>query len=135
MIHPGEALSAYLDGELMQVESRRVASHLGACHRCRRRLSELNQARMAVRGLPLIEMPAGLLAGSEGMAPRRRRRPILLGAAAAVAAAVVVASAVLSPPPEPIDLAEVSRQIGARASFDAGAAPLNLIVPDVGVRE
>lgn len=128
MSHLDETLSAFLDGETTPTESARVTRHLAECERCRRHLSELNLARAAVRSLPTLELPA-VLAPPVDVRPRSRRASVWLGGAAAVAAAVVAIATAVTPPVEPLSLTEVSRQLGARASLDVGAAPFKVVVP------
>ena len=134
MTHFDELLSVFLDGEATPAESKRIHSHLGECIRCRRTLSELNEARAALRSLPMLEMPFALLPTETDDVPRRRRRSAWLGVAAAAAAVTVLVATVLTPPPQPIPMSDISRQYGARAALDAGAAPLKLVVP-AGVNE
>lgn len=126
MSHLDQLLSVYLDGETTRPESIRVETHLSDCLECRRRLRDLNQARSALRSLPMLELPAGLVPFEK--APPRSARPVWIGAAAAAVAAVI-AVATLNPGPEPIDLSDISRQIGARASLDTGVSPLRVVVP------
>lgn len=128
MTHPEELLSAYLDGETTPAESARVRSHMVDCVHCRRRLYQLNEMRAAVRSLPVLELPAGLVPADPGEDHRKRRRSVWLGAAAAVAAAVI-AVATLATTPRPIAVSDISRQFGARASLDAGSASMKLVVP------
>lgn len=130
MSHLDELLSVYLDGETTPAESLRVGSHLKDCLRCRRRLEELNDARGAVRSLPMVDLPPGLLVPPQPDVAARRGRRVWAGAAAAAVAAVV-AVATLTPGPEPLDLDDVSRQVGARAALEAGAGPLKVVVPAV----
>lgn len=130
MTHLDELLSVYLDGEATPAESLRVASHLKDCLRCRRRLEALNDARGAVRSLPMVDLPPGLLVPPQPDVAARRGRRVWAGAAAAAVAAVV-AVATLTPGPEPLDLDDVSRQVGARAALEAGAGPLKVVVPAV----
>lgn len=127
MSHLDELLSVYLDGETTPAESKRVAFHLDDCLRCRRRLEDLHRARAAVRSLPLLEAPAGLIpAASE---PSHRRRPLWVGAAAAAAALLITVATVATPRPEPIDLSDLSRQVGARAALDSGAGSIKVVIP------
>lgn len=128
MTHLDELLSVYLDGETTPAEATRVQTHLKDCLRCRRRLADLNDARAAVRSLPLLELPVPLAAGPQ-VPPVHRRRRVWLGAAAAAAAAVIAVSTLATPAPDPLDLSDVSRQLGARAALDAGAGPLKVVVP------
>lgn len=127
MTHLDELLSVYLDGETTPAEATRVQTHLRDCLRCRRRLADLNDARAAVRSLPLLELPVPLAAGPE-VPPVHRRRRVWLGAVAAAAAAVIAVSTLAAPAPDPLDLSDVSRQLGARAALDSGAG-LKVVVP------
>lgn len=129
MSHLDEALSAYLDGETDPGETRRVSAHLGECLRCRRRLDGLQEARAAVRSLPLLHMPPDLMpvTDSHRSSPRR---PLWMGAAAAVVAVVVAVAALGRSEPEPIDLSDLSRQIGARAALESGAGSIKVVMPE-----
>ncbi len=131
MIHLDELLSAFLDGEATPPEVVRIESHLTDCHRCRIRLTEINAARTALRSLPLIELPPRLLAdaGVPVVSPKRRPMVWVGAAAAAIAASVITVATVNTPPPEPLNLADVSRQFGARTALDVGAAPLKMVLP------
>lgn len=131
MTHLDELLSAYLDGETDSSESRRVSDHLMGCLRCRRRLGGLQEARAAVRSLPLLQMPPDLVPVEDAdRVPRRR--PVWVGAAAvAVAALIAVASLAGGPDPEPLDLSDLTRQVGARAALDSGAGSLKVVLPGV----
>lgn len=130
MSHLDELLSVYLDGEITPPESERVESHLRECLRCRRTLADLNSARTAIRSLPTLEMPVGLVPETQGRPARRRT--VWMGAAAAVAAAVIALAAAVASSPEPLNLNDVSRQLGARASLDSGAAPFKVVLPTGG---
>lgn len=132
MTHLDELLSAYLDGETSPAESARVDQHLRECLRCRRSLIELNAARTAVRSLPTLELPAVFLPQQEAT-PFRRRKSVWMGAAAAVAAGVITVATLLTPASEPLDLSDVNRQLGARASLDTGPAPFKVVFPTGGI--
>lgn len=133
MTHLDELLSVYLDGEATTSEVTRVEGHLGQCHRCRRRLDEVNSARTAVRSLPILELPAGLIPGLEAEpVPAGRRPAVWAGAAAAVMAIVIAVAAIVTPAPEPLDIDTVSLQLDARSSVDVGIAPLKVVVPAQG---
>jgi cellulose synthase operon protein C len=136
MIHLDELLSAYLDGEATPAEAVRVEHHLADCHRCRIRLTEINAARTAVRSLPMLELPSRLVTESRPTTVSPMRRPMVwVGAAAALAASVITVATITTPPPEPLSLADVSRQFGARAALDVGTAPLKMVVPSAEVIE
>lgn len=131
MSHLDELLSVYLDGETDPSESGRVSRHLDECLRCRRRLAGLQEARAAVRSLPLLQVPPDLVPVDD--ADRNpRHRPVWLGAAAAAAAALIaVASLAGGSEPEPIDLSDLTRQIGARAALESGAGSIKVVMPEV----
>lgn len=59
--HPGDLLSAWLDGELDEPEATAVAAHVEGCPACAAERDEVNVARIAVRGLPRLAAPAGVL--------------------------------------------------------------------------
>lgn len=61
MAHPGDLLSAWLDGELTPSEARDVAAHVEGCTACGSERDQVEASRLAVRGLPLLEAPAGVL--------------------------------------------------------------------------
>ncbi|MFO7292292.1 MAG: zf-HC2 domain-containing protein [Actinomycetes bacterium] len=129
MTHLDLLLSVYLDGETTPEESRLVSQHIGECLRCRRRLEALNEARTAVRSLPMLDMPADLVPAAVTETRQRRWHPARWAAAAAAAAAIVTATALALPDPEPLDLGDVTRQVGARAALDLGANSLKFVVP------
>ncbi len=56
--HPGDLLSALLDGELEASERDLVKEHLSVCSPCASELDEIRASRRAVRLLPGIEPPA-----------------------------------------------------------------------------
>jgi hypothetical protein len=79
----GELLSLELDGELSELESARLESHLVHCAHCASLKSELAGLTLALRSAPLerLARPIAL--------PRRTRlslRPLQIGAAAATVA-------------------------------------------------
>ena len=129
MIHPDELLSAHLDGELDDVERRRVADHVAECDRCRREMSELAEARALVRSLPLLELPLGLTE-TLGAAPKStvgRRAAAWIGAAAAVAAAAfITAAAITAPEPQQISPPELSAVYGAVSSNEPALNPVRV---------
>jgi anti-sigma factor RsiW len=129
LTHLDLLLSVYLDGETTPEESRLVAEHLSQCLRCRRRLETLNQARTAVRSLPMLEMPAHLVPATGSPREARRWHPGRWVAAAAALATIVTATALALPDPEPLDLNDVTRQVGARAALDLGANSFKFVIP------
>ena len=49
--HPGQALDAYVDGELDGRDVDRVAAHLGHCVLCRQRAVIIGEIRRALRSI------------------------------------------------------------------------------------
>jgi anti-sigma factor RsiW len=121
--HLGDRLSAYLDGELVTLEHRRVTKHIVDCADCRVELQELDRARIAVRSLPGVEttmtaeIPATLV-------PHRRRRIIAGGIGAAAAAALLVGLAVGGGDDPVFILNDLATRHIARASAEPGFAVL-----------
>jgi hypothetical protein len=87
MTHPGDLLSAYLDDELDLDTRSEVAAHIEACAECRSELAEVQSAAVAIRSLPALEPPPGLVPTPARW--RRRRRFQAIGAAGLGAAALV----------------------------------------------
>ncbi len=70
--HPGDALSALLDGELGDVDAAAARHHLAGCPTCEAELAVTSQARSSLRGLPPVEPPAGFIEGLiAGSVPER----------------------------------------------------------------
>ncbi len=113
-IHPAEALSALLDGELTSDEEAQVQAHLVACLTCRHEMETVRVARLWVRALPPVEPPFGLY---ERMLlpyrPARRRLAMAFAGAAAVVAAVLVS---IAPAPQPVVDPSVATLIEAHAT-------------------
>ena len=59
--HPGDLLSALLDGELAPAEAAAVVAHLDGCPACAAERDEVAAARAALRALPALEAPPGVL--------------------------------------------------------------------------
>lgn len=128
MTHPGELLSALLDGEITELEHRQVDVHLAECSACRAELNDLNSARVAVRSLPVVELPPGLLPTDEQVAevvPITRRPPVWIAAAAAAILALFIGIATLLAPPTTLEvrLDQLSDQYGARTSLEPDITP------------
>lgn len=130
MIHLGELLSVFLDGELSADEHNRVTSHLRVCASCGDDLTALHQARAVVRSLPTIEAPVWVL-GLDDPAPAIQRPR--LGRLAAVAAAAVLVATIgvatwLSPTPElTVDFSDIANAHRVRASQDGTPTGARLI--------
>ena len=133
MNHPGELLSAWLDGELTAPEVDRLGAHLAGCGACRRELDDLSLARSAIRGLPLIDAPYGLIPAAE-VVPLARRRLAWAGAAAAALAAVIVGSSVMAQPqPVAFDATELQAVFVARSSADDSFRPAKAAMVPAGL--
>jgi hypothetical protein len=95
--HPGDRLSAYLDGELDAAARAAVDAHLRDCAACRQELEDLAMVDSAARALP-VPAPAGyfeaLPARVRGRIAARRRRTVPVWTWAAAAALLL---AVLTP--------------------------------------
>ncbi len=132
MSHPSEMISAYLDGELSSAEVTQLFDHVSGCGRCAAEMQELQTVRSAVRSLPLLELPAGLIPEADmTVVPLHRNRGFLVGAAAAVVALVIAVAAMLTPSTPAISLEELNSRYGARASLDPAFGPAKVIVPNL----
>ncbi len=130
MSHPGDLLSAYLDGEVTPDERRVVETHLPGCGECRTEIDELSGARAAVRSLPMMDLPPGLLPEPEPVAVVRRfpSRPIAW-AAAAVAAGLLAVGLMTGGDQGPVfDLSNLSERHTARVVVDPGISTLRASV-------
>ncbi len=134
MTHSGELIGAYLDGELSRPEIDQLLAHLASCGRCASELQEIQAVRSAVRSLPLLELPAGLIPEADAeLIPLRRNRGFWVGAAAAAVALVIAIAAIVTPSTPSIALEELNSRYGARASLDPAFGPAKVFVPDLGV--
>ena len=85
MTHPSELISAYLDGELSADEHSKLSQHLGTCGECAAELEEVQVVRAAVRALPVVELPPGIIPEADDVVvPMHKNRGVWVGAAAAV---------------------------------------------------
>lgn len=133
MTHPSEMISAYLDGELTWEEQARLLEHLAGCGQCAGELQEFQAVRSAVRSLPVIEAPAGLmLEEGDVVVPLSRNRGLLLGTAAAVLALVIAVAALVTPPPTQVSVDDLSSRFGARVTLDPAFSPAKVPVPELG---
>jgi anti-sigma factor RsiW len=125
MTHLGELLSAYLDGEVTESERNLVTSHIPDCGTCQAELADLHLARSALRSLPVLDLPAGLLDGEAGVVIPLVRRPRVWVAAAAATVAVFVgvATFVAPEPTTPISFNEISLEHNNRSQLDPLLTP------------
>ena len=84
--HPGERLSAFLDGELPAADRAQVEVHLRECAACARELEELAAVDAFARELP-VEAPAGYFEVLPSRVRARVRRPARIPRLAVWAAA------------------------------------------------
>ena len=90
----------------------------------------MQRVRSAVRSLPLVELPSGLVPEADPVViPLRRNRGFLVGTAAAVAAVVIAMAALLTPPTDAISVEDLSSRFGARASLDPAFGAGKVAVP------
>lgn len=130
MNHPSELISAYLDGELHGSELRSLLDHLGGCGRCSAELEDMQRVRSAVRSLPVLELPEGIVPEADAeVVPIHRNRGLWVGAAAAVVALVIAVAALVTPAPEPVSIEDLTSRFGARASLDPAFNPAKVVVP------
>jgi anti-sigma factor RsiW len=133
MNHAGDLISAYLDGELSRAEIEQLQAHLSSCGRCAAEIQDMQLVRSAVRSLPMLELPAGLVPEADAqMVPLRRNKGFWVGAAAAAVALVIAIAALVTPSSPSIAIDELNSRYGARASLDPAFGPAKVVVPDLG---
>lgn len=132
--HPGDRLSAFLDGELATGETESVGAHLAECGACRIELQELDAARTAVRALPRLDRPDLSLAVRRTDAEERSHRSrtaAYVAAGATAAAAVVVALALMGGSDAPaVDIDRLVVHHNARQSVEAGFSVIPAIAAE-----
>lgn len=132
MRHSGELISAYLDGELSGSELKDFLHHLGECGQCSEELLEIQEVRAAVRSLPVIEVPAGLVPSTGAdVVPLRRNRGFWISTAAAVVIVIIAIAAIITPAPATISADELNSRFAARVSLDPAFGPAKVIIPEV----
>lgn len=134
MTHPSELISAYLDGELHGSELKQLLGHLSGCGRCSAELEDLQRVRAAVRSLPVLELPDGVVPEADPVVvPLRRNKGLWAGVAAAVVIAVIAIAALVTPAPGSVSVDDLNSRFGARVSLDPAFGPAKVVVPaDVG---
>ena len=128
MSHPEELLSAFLDGEINAAERIAVSEHLASCDACSVELTALEEARLAVRSLPFLELPLGVLPEADVVpipTPLMSRAWVWVSSAAA--ALVIVGGIALTSGAEPasnIDLDALAERHTARVVVQPGIATI-----------
>lgn len=136
MSHPSELISAFLDGELHGSELGRLAEHLSGCGRCSAEMEDMQRVRTAVRSLPVLELPRGLVPEADPVVvPLRRNRGVWAGVAAAVIAVVIAVATLVTPPVGSVSIEDLQSWVGARSSLDPAFGPAKIVVPPVDVSE
>lgn len=132
MNHAGDMISAYLDGELNRSEIDQLKTHLASCGKCAAEMQDMQMVRSAVRSLPMLELPTGLVPEADAeVIPLRRNKGFWVGAAAAAVALVIAIAALVTPSSPSIALDELNSRYGARASLDPAFGPAKVVVPDL----
>lgn len=121
MSHPGDLLSAYVDGELGEDERGVVERHLLACEACRGEFAAITYSRDSVRALPV---EAEHRPAAQTARPRWQRR--WLPAAAAAVLALFIGAAAIDTQDTPLPFEQVVDQHSARASLDPGSNVLQV---------
>ena len=133
MSHPSELISAHLDGELTTAEQVDLRRHLSVCGRCALEIEEIQQVRTAVRSLPVLELPAGVIPQADAeIVPIHRNRGLWVGTAAAVIALIIAVAALITPPPASVSVDDLSSRFGARVTLDPSFSPAKVVVPVLG---
>jgi len=129
MTHPGDLLSAMLDGELSPEQRGSVTAHLEVCAECRTEMEDTASARTALRALPVLDPPPGLLPGT-APAERSRLRPVWGWAAAGAAATALAVGLALGTAPvtEPMDLDTLAERHTARVLVQPGVPTVRAVL-------
>ena len=132
MKHSTEMISAYLDGELTREEVERLSEHLAQCGRCAGEMEEVQRIRSAVRSLPLLELPPGLVPEADVIeVPLHRNRGFRVAAAAAAAAIIIAIAAIFTPEPVTVSADDLASRFAARASLDPAFGPAKAVLPNI----
>jgi len=125
--HPGDLLSALLDGELTAREEEGVRAHLETCADCQRELRLVTEGRASLRDLPPVDPPFGFY--ERLVRPRHRWARAGVAALAAGAAASVGIMA-LAAPREATVAPHVAQLVDAHtASASTSGDPISEITP------
>ena len=135
--HPGDALSALLDGELEAAEAAEVRAHVETCTACRAELDVLRDTRVRLRSLEAVAPPADFAAWLDSagvVVPLRRpsRRRLVAANVGAAAAAAVAAVALLGGPAPAAAVAPEPE--GAVEQHDAAVSATSAGLGSIGPR-
>jgi anti-sigma factor RsiW len=129
LTHPTEQISAYLDGELHGSELAQLMDHLSRCGYCPAELEQMQFVRSAVRSLPVLELPAGLVPEADPVVvPLPHHKGMWAGVAAAVVVAAIALAAIVTPPADEVDLQRLNSLVGARSTLDPAFGPAKVSV-------
>lgn len=132
MNHPSELISAYLDGELSDRERTDLIRHLAGCGKCSAEMEETHEIRAAVRSLPMLELPVGLIPEADPVGvPLRSHKGLWAGVAAAVVIIVIAVAALVTPPAASWSVDDLNSLYGARSSVDPAFSPAKVVVPSL----
>ena len=141
MSHRPVLLSAMLDGELAEAESAWMAAHLDGCGECRSELEDLAAARAAVRSLPLLDLPDGIVPADGAVTslwPRRVAVAVMsVAAAAVVGVGALGVLGMVSDSVTTIDVAEAEAILAATGSIGVvsdGSVAAEYLADDVRAR-
>jgi anti-sigma factor RsiW len=130
--HPSELISAYLDGELTDRERADLIRHLAGCGKCSAEMEETHEIRAAVRSLPMLELPIGLIPEDDPVVvPLRSHKGLWAGVAAAIVIAVIAVAALVTPPTASTSMDHLNSLYGARSSVDPAFSPAKVVVPSL----
>jgi anti-sigma factor RsiW len=128
--HPSESINAFLDGELHGAELVGLIDHLAGCGKCAAEMEDLQRVRSAIRSLPVLELPVGVVPEADSVVvPLHKNKGVWVGAAAAVVAIVIAVAALVTPQPGSVSVNDLTSRFGARASLDPAFGPAKLVVP------
>jgi hypothetical protein len=97
-------------------------------------MADVQRVRSAVRSLPVLDLPPGLVPEADAhheVIPLRRNRGVMVGAVAAVVALVIAVAAMFTPEPASVSIDDLSSRFGARVSLDPAFGPAKVVLPDL----
>jgi anti-sigma factor RsiW len=122
--HLGDLLSALVDGELTEDETRSAERHLASCPICRAEYALTAQAHDLVAGLPHLTLPPPVWALTMSGMRRRPRVRVWAGAAAAV-----VGLGMLAASPSPHRVTPQMTHLVQQHAVSSGSDPVTQLAP------